>query len=376
MPIFQSSLYAIACIFCLFFAFLHHRINHPIRSTFFVAYLLLEALCFFLEWVLLYPNLINKGFLLGIMMVTSLLLAPCLWLFALNNTQKKQATLKHMTPGQWLTIIVGWLLLMPLMSTVIDGTLMTGMAFSKQSEDVIIHTGMLLSIGIYLFQSLFYLQKTLKIFNNETQKNKALFSNIDDMPLNIVRCLIWVLVVQWVSSLSRTLLIWLSDGYSIFYTLLTLSEVAVIIWALYQIFASRVPALTSEQNTTDQSKNIKNKYTNYVVDDELNYRIAQKISDAMEQKVLYKQSNLTLNQLCEIINEKPHYVSLVINKHLKSNFYELINRYRIEEAKKILTSNIEHKIIDIALDVGYNSKSTFNAAFKRYVNMTPSQYRK
>ena len=59
-------------------------------------------------------------------------------------------------------------------------------------------------------------------------------------------------------------------------------------------------------------------------------------------------------------------------------FHELINKYRIEEAKKIL-HNDEQKnlnIIDIAYEVGYNNKVTFNKAFKKDTQLTPSQYQR
>ena len=57
------------------------------------------------------------------------------------------------------------------------------------------------------------------------------------------------------------------------------------------------------------------------------------------------------------------------------NFNELINKYRIEKAAKIIDdSNGDAVIIDIAYSVGFNSKSTFNKAFKKFINMTPSDY--
>jgi len=69
---------------------------------------------------------------------------------------------------------------------------------------------------------------------------------------------------------------------------------------------------------------------------------------------------------------------MLINRHFGINYYEFINRYRIEEAKRMLTS-AEHKsttITDIYLQVGFNSKSVFYTFFKKIEGITPTQYRK
>ena len=59
------------------------------------------------------------------------------------------------------------------------------------------------------------------------------------------------------------------------------------------------------------------------------------------------------------------------------NFFELINKYRVEEAMQLLKNNNgDFNIIDIAYEVGYNNKVTFNKSFKRVSNLTPSQFAK
>jgi AraC-like DNA-binding protein len=71
-------------------------------------------------------------------------------------------------------------------------------------------------------------------------------------------------------------------------------------------------------------------------------------------------------------------LSFILNDHLKSNFNDYINWYRIEEAKKILeSSEAEDKTIGaIAIDVGFNSQTTFYKTFKKYTGITPHKYRK
>jgi len=74
----------------------------------------------------------------------------------------------------------------------------------------------------------------------------------------------------------------------------------------------------------------------------------------------------------------PRHLSQVINENLNRNFFDFVNRYRVEEAKKLLINldKSRNSILDVAFDSGFNSKSSFNMIFKKYTAMTPSQFRK
>ena len=95
----------------------------------------------------------------------------------------------------------------------------------------------------------------------------------------------------------------------------------------------------------------------------------------IEEKI-YKQSNISLGILAQRLGTTRHNVSQVINEHFELNFFHLVNKYRIEEAKEILKNDYERNlnIIDVAYDVGFNNKVTFNKAFKAETNMTPTVY--
>lgn len=66
---------------------------------------------------------------------------------------------------------------------------------------------------------------------------------------------------------------------------------------------------------------------------------------------------------------------MLINRHFGINYYEFINRYRIEEAKRMLAESKGASITDIYLAVGFNSKSVFYTFFKKLEGMTPTAYR-
>ncbi len=109
----------------------------------------------------------------------------------------------------------------------------------------------------------------------------------------------------------------------------------------------------------------------------LNTGFAERIDTAMREHKPHLQPDLTLDMLAETLDIPARDLSLVFNRHFDSNFYEFVNRYRIEEAQKML-ADPKHKsktITHIYLDAGFNSKSVFNTFFKKHVGKTPSEYR-
>jgi len=101
------------------------------------------------------------------------------------------------------------------------------------------------------------------------------------------------------------------------------------------------------------------------------------IEKAIHERKIYLESQINLERFAEQIGLRARDVSSIINSHYHSNFFEFINGYRIEEAKRLLHS-IEHKddtILDIIYKSGFNSQSAFHRFFKRLVGVTPSEYR-
>jgi len=101
------------------------------------------------------------------------------------------------------------------------------------------------------------------------------------------------------------------------------------------------------------------------------------IENYMQTEKPFLANILTLEQLATQMEMPPRTLSNIINRHFERNFFEFINEYRIEEAKKQLANpeNKSRTIIDIMDQSGFNSKATFNTFFKKLVGVTPSQYR-
>ena len=98
----------------------------------------------------------------------------------------------------------------------------------------------------------------------------------------------------------------------------------------------------------------------------------------MEVEKAYLDPDLTLQKLAKQLRIHYNHLSRIINERFGVSFKNYINRYRIEEAKKRLADPAEkdRNIVDIMLDAGFYSKSTFNTAFRKFTGTSPSNYRK
>lgn len=104
--------------------------------------------------------------------------------------------------------------------------------------------------------------------------------------------------------------------------------------------------------------------------------LIQKLETAMTDERLYINPDLRLDDLARQLRQPPRTLSELINQHYQTNFCEFINRYRIDESKRLLQQKARVNVLDISLEVGFNSKSAFNRAFKKATELTPLQFRK
>jgi AraC-like DNA-binding protein len=120
------------------------------------------------------------------------------------------------------------------------------------------------------------------------------------------------------------------------------------------------------------------KYQKSSLSEESKEMILAKIKREMESNCYYSNNLASLSGLAKQINESSHHVSQVINEKLNKNFFELLAGYRVEHAKKLIINDKENKLTveELAEMVGYNSKSSFNSAFKSNTLQTPSEFRK
>ncbi len=101
----------------------------------------------------------------------------------------------------------------------------------------------------------------------------------------------------------------------------------------------------------------------------------QELHWKLEHEKVYLMEDLTISGLAHELGVEPHQLSRFLNLRLKTTFTDMINAFRVREAKGLLAESPETTILDIAFSSGFNSKASFNRVFKKVTGMTPSEYR-
>lgn len=96
----------------------------------------------------------------------------------------------------------------------------------------------------------------------------------------------------------------------------------------------------------------------------------------MKEKKPYLANSIRINDIADMLSVSTNHISQIINQNLGKNFYNFINHYRVDEAKQLMQSpELQHyTLIAIAMNAGFNSKSTFNKVFKEHTHQIPSEF--
>jgi AraC-like DNA-binding protein len=387
----QSSLYSAALTLCVLFAGVWRdrksTLGNP--SRYFTWFLIGEALNFAFELLMAHPDTPLKAIWLGLRMSGSLLIAPCLWLALREISLGQQPPLRELGRGNLIAIVVGMFLTLPLMQTAHLGhDFANPERVTSALQSRFIHGTMLGCIGIFGMQvPLFLLRCRTLLLTHQSATNPS------------VTWMQWPLLVvatTWALGLLRTVQC-ATHAPKELTLVFALTEVGVTVGAIYVLMrraavavldsprADREPSkpvadneapsklmlLESVQATVPQVKYARSRLTPVIRE-----RIKRKLHHALAVDYAFRDSSVSLRSLSDGLKENVHYVSQVISQDFASSFYELVNGYRIEAAKRLLKAAPEKTVLEIALEVGFNSKSTFNTAFRRYAGMTPTEFRR
>lgn len=100
-----------------------------------------------------------------------------------------------------------------------------------------------------------------------------------------------------------------------------------------------------------------------------------KLEQLMAADKVYLNNTIRLADLADKMGMSKHHLSQLINQQYGLSFFDFINKARVTEAKNIITQHPEYKLIQVAYDAGFNNKTSFVNAFKKFEGLTPSSYR-
>lgn len=154
----------------------------------------------------------------------------------------------------------------------------------------------------------------------------------------------------------------------------------IIFWYLYKalnnpgLFRTIDSKLKLVKDIISEEKN-----SEQLAIDEKGYNgVLLKLKDYMREEKPFLNPSLTIQDISHAIDIPVRDLSLLINHKLEQHFYDFVNTYRVEEAMNILKDTTKSKVTisEILYEVGFNSKSSFNTAFKKHSGNTPTTYRK
>jgi AraC-like DNA-binding protein len=199
---------------------------------------------------------------------------------------------------------------------------------------------------------------------------KRYFSSLEELNLSWLSFLVCAFLLWKAIYLSGYLFDLFDSPYAVFFK--------IFIEVGFLVYASLIILKGLQMSEVFKTIGDDKKYRTSPLKDTDIRRYLDKIENTMNEQKPYLQPALTLKELSKKTAIPPHYISQILNEALKLKFYDYINTFRIEESKRILADPGSHKktILEVLYDVGFNSKSVFNEAFKKQVGMTPREYKR
>lgn len=326
-------------------------------------------------YVFLTKTLYNYPYLLGFNFPLPLVHGPFLYLYSstlISNRFHYKTDLLHFIPYLSSHILFIQFFLLP-NAAKIDVFLNQGAGFELQMK---IH-----AIAIMISGVVYVILAFLKL---NTHKKQVLqeFSYTEKIKLDWLRYLIMGLGVIW-------LIVVLIDSDPFIFNATVVYVVLLGYFGIKQvgIFHNRATSSEKKENSplaldtlsekpNQETENVK--YRKSSLDEETAIAIHKKLTRLMHEEKLYKDAELTLTTLAVHLNVHSNILSQVINSYENKNFYDFINDLRIDEFKKqaLLGKNKKFTLLSIAMECGFNSKTSFNRNFKKVLGITPTDYLK
>ena len=242
---------------------------------------------------------------------------------------------------------------------------------------------------IFYLVLFFYQFLSFRLLHQNKQLYFENYSNTDIRRYKYLKTLNIIFTVLFLISLAKNILVFNYEGPEADYAtnIVKLSLLVLFCWIIYT--GLRSPELFKNSETTlppvkdllkmaEQDSDTETKGQAPEIANVEKANTLERLKGFMAEHEPYLDASLSLYDLSKQIEIPTRDLSLLINHHLNKHFFDFVNEYRIEKAKKILTDpgKKEFTVLEILYDVGFNSKSSFNTAFKKHTGYTPTEYRK
>lgn len=221
--------------------------------------------------------------------------------------------------------------------------------------------------GLGLLHTSLYLILTLALLNRTHKKHLNKFSLLHDF--HLFYRLTGLIVILIIGEFFEFMILAFKLDFLHEFNQLHLTIPAVMIYLNYSAFSKSNYFIKTEPDTKYQGSSLSQSQIE---------SIQKKLENLMVAERPYLNSKLSLDELAIKLDVNKKDLSRVINEKFNLNFFDYVNSYRLEDFKNRLKTNQikTHTLSAIALDSGFNSKTTFNTVFKRLMKMTPSEYLK
>lgn len=233
---------------------------------------------------------------------------------------------------------------------------------------------------ILIFQGLIYLILVVKRVKNRDDYIEEHFSSNYKIKLDWLKNASYLGILTTLVFMTENILLFVNNNISETFGLSSIAA-GLYIYAIGYLGLSRsgvfTELVTIETEELEKENATNDKYEKSGLSKENADEYYKKLILLMEKEKVFKQNKLTLGELAEMISISSHNLSEVINSKTGMKFFDFINQYRIDEVKKELIKKENEKLtlLAIAMDAGFNSKSSFNTLFKKYVGLTPSKFK-
>ncbi|NVM66565.1 AraC-like DNA-binding protein [Mucilaginibacter sp. SG538B] len=324
-------------------------------------WLLLISLHLVTYYLLATGKFIEFPYLLGVEIAFPFIHGPFLYLYTSLLTGKKITNLKfglHFIPTLLVYVVLLKFFLLPIAEKIL--------VYENQGAGYttilkIIHFAVIPSGVVYIVLSLLLLKEHRRIISNQ-------LSAVEKINLN------------WLSKPMIGMgLIWLSVLFGNDRTTFTCVDLFILYIGYFGvkqvgIFTNKI----DEQPLPHEEIAFPVKYQKSAIGEVLLSEIHAELLKLMEQKKLFRDPELSLNELAKQLGVHPNSLSQVINTLEHKNFYDYINALRINEFKTIMLfpENQKFTMLSLAYEVGFNSKTSFNRNFKKITGLSPTAYLK